>query len=336
MADSISLRPLRVEDAPAMTAVLADASLYEFTGGQPPTAAELEQRYAVQARGHSADHAEEWLNHLVLLNPQMPPDRAPEPIGFVQATIPRNGEPTEIAWVIGTSWQGRGIAGHACALLLRDLAARGVRHVIAHIHPEHQASQHIATGLGLTPTSTVVDGEERWEGHLAGTITTERLRLRPPDRADAGAVLRLLRNPRTTEHNPADALRDVTETRRLMDRWKLHWQQHGIGYHAVTGQASDELIGICGVKAMTVQGQPVANLLSRIDPAHWGVGIATEATTAVIAQSQSHWPDRPVIARIRPENHASARVAVKLGLVRAPELDDVGEDGPDHLFISPR
>lgn len=330
MTASVSLRLLRVEDASAMAAVLADPSLYEFTGGRPPSATELERQYAVQARGHSADDSEEWLNRLVLLGARR------EPVGYVQATVPRDGGPGEIAWVIGTPWQGRGIAGHACALLLRELTRRGVRRVIAHVHPDHRASQRVAAGLGMEPTGTVVDGEVRWEGRLPAALTTRRFRLRPPDRADVGAVLELLQNPRATEHNPADALRDPTEVRRLMDQWRAHWRQHGIGYYAVTWAGGDELIGICGVKAMTVQGRPVANLLTRIDPARWGEGIATEATLAVLAQCQSQWPERPVIARIRPQNHASARVAVKLGLVRDPELDEDGEDGPDHLYISPR
>lgn len=329
MTDSVTLRPLEAEDAAAMTSVLADPSLYEFTGGRPPTTAELQRQYTVQARGHSADGSEEWINHLVLLGPHR------QPVGFVQATIPRNGGPTEIAWVIGRAWQGRGIAGHACALLLRELARRGVHRVIAHIHPGHQASQRIASSLGLAPTGTVVEGEVRWEGRLAGTLTTERLRLRPPDRADAGTVLGLLQDPRATAHNPADALRRPEEARQLMDRWAGHWQHHGIGYYAVTWKEADELVGICGVKAMTLRGRPVANLLSRIGPAHWDAGIATEATLAVIAQSRTHWPDRPVVARIRPENHASARVAAKLGLVRAPELDEDGQDGPDHLYVTP-
>lgn len=159
-AHTVSLRPVSVEDATVMTAVLADPSLYQFTGGQPPTVDELERRYAVQARGHSADHSEAWLNHLVLLGPRR------EAVGYVQATIPGQGEPTEIAWVIGAPWQRRGIAGHACALLLQELASRGVRRLIAHIHPDHLASQRIATGLGMTPSGTVVDGEIRWEGSL--------------------------------------------------------------------------------------------------------------------------------------------------------------------------
>ena len=43
--ERIRLCPLEVSDAGEMASVLADASLYEFTGGEPPTVAELEERY---------------------------------------------------------------------------------------------------------------------------------------------------------------------------------------------------------------------------------------------------------------------------------------------------
>lgn len=45
-------------------------------------------------------------------------------------------------------------------------------------------------------------------------------------------------------------------------------------------------------------------------------------------------PARP--DRLEPANPASARVAVRAGLVRAPELDADGDDGPDHLSTSAR
>jgi len=47
----IQLSPLTVHHAPAMVSVLADPSLYLFTGGTPPTLEELTARYARQAVG---------------------------------------------------------------------------------------------------------------------------------------------------------------------------------------------------------------------------------------------------------------------------------------------
>lgn len=157
-ADVLHLRPLVVADAEVMAHVLADPSLYEFTGGEPPTREELARRYAIQVRGRSADGSERWINSIIVLGT--------EPIGFVQATIPVNGGPAEIAWVVGRRWQGRGHAGRAAQLLVDDLAGQGIVCVVAHIHPGHHASQRIAAGLGLNPTTTVVDGEVRWTGPL--------------------------------------------------------------------------------------------------------------------------------------------------------------------------
>ncbi len=161
MDELLALRPLTVADARVMTAVLADPTLYAFTGGRPPTEDDLTRRYQAQARGHSADGTEQWLNLLVLLG------AAREPIGYVQATIPADGSSTEVAWVIGRPWQGHGHAVRAARLLLDHLAERGVRDVVAHIHPEHHASNRVATRLGLRPTTTVLDGEVRWTGSPA-------------------------------------------------------------------------------------------------------------------------------------------------------------------------
>lgn len=144
-----------------MATVLADPSLYEFTGGEPPSVSELEERYTYQTRGGPADGCEEWVNLVVVLDPDA------QPMGYVQATIPTNGEPTEIAWVIGQPWQGQGYATRAAQLLVDHLAGRGVQALVAHIHPHHSASQAIASRLGLRPTAVVVDGETRWEGALS-------------------------------------------------------------------------------------------------------------------------------------------------------------------------
>lgn len=140
-----------------MAVVLADPSLYEFTGGEPPKVDELERQYSFQTRGESPDGSEEWVNHVVVLEP------GEEPIGYVQATIPRDGSPAEIAWVIGKPWQGHGYAIQATQLLVDQLAKRGVRQLVAHIHPDHAASQAIARRVGLSPTDTVIEGEIRWE-----------------------------------------------------------------------------------------------------------------------------------------------------------------------------
>ena len=39
----------------------------------------------------------------------------------------------------------------------------GIARVTAHIHPDNAPSEGVARALGLAPTTTVVDGEVRWE-----------------------------------------------------------------------------------------------------------------------------------------------------------------------------
>jgi RimJ/RimL family protein N-acetyltransferase len=67
----------------------------------------------------------------------------------------------------------------------------------------------------------------------------------------------------------------------------------------------------------------------------WGHGVASEAASVVVDWALARSPALPVIARVRPENVASARVAIKAGLSRAEGLDTLGEDGLDQIFVSP-
>lgn len=157
------LRPLTVDDAAEMTRVLADPGLYEFTGGEPPTRDGLERRYRAQAAGRSPDGTQRWINEAVVVDGAL--------VGYVQATVPVDGGPAEIAWVVGAPWQGRGYAAAATGLLLDRLADDGVDSVIAHIHPRHVASQRVAARVGMSVTDVVVDGEVRWHrrnGHTPG------------------------------------------------------------------------------------------------------------------------------------------------------------------------
>jgi RimJ/RimL family protein N-acetyltransferase len=46
----------------------------------------------------------------------------------------------------------------------------------------------------------------------------------------------------------------------------------------------------------------------------------------------AHGPRHPIIARVRPDNVASTRVATRVGLRRAAHLDNDGEDALDWIY----
>ena len=151
------LEPLRIEHAEPMALALADPRLHAFIGGAPDTAPQLRSRYARMLAGPS-DPAESWCNWVIRLRENR------ELTGTVQATVgpDADGLRAEIAWVIGTPWQRRGIATEAARALVDWLAHQPVHAVIAHIHPDHYASAAVASAAGLTPTTELHDGEVRW------------------------------------------------------------------------------------------------------------------------------------------------------------------------------
>lgn len=167
----------------------------------------------------------------------------------------------------------------------------------------------------------------------AAVLLTERLTLRRPIPTDAHVILAIHADPRACEHNPSDALGTLQEAEALLARWHEHWERHGFGYWVVEPTADPSApIGFCGVKWMRLHERRVLNLFYRLDPAAWAHGLASEAATRVVAWTLESYRDVPVVARVRPANAASHRVATRAGLRRMPELDTSGEDGPDWIY----
>ncbi|WP_043636707.1 GNAT family N-acetyltransferase [Nonomuraea candida] len=167
------------------------------------------------------------------------------------------------------------------------------------------------------------DGEE---------LLTARLSLRPPAPGDIDAILAVHSDPATCLHNPSDALSSREEAAELFQRWDAHWRRLGYGYWVVRRRDAGGTLGFCGTKLMELDGASVLNLFYRFAVSSWGQGVAGEAATAVVGWVTERVPDLPVIARVRPANAASQRVALRAGLVRAEHLDVAGEDGLDWIF----
>jgi RimJ/RimL family protein N-acetyltransferase len=175
------LHPLAVKHAEEMAAALGDPALHRFTGGAPSSVADLRRRYAAMIAGPGRP-GESWLNWVVALDGVAVDgvavdgvavdgvavdgaalDGAPL-VGWVQATVV-DGD-ADVAWVVGTPWQRRGIAVEAAAAMVAWLDGNGVHAVSAWIHPGHEASIGVARALRLEVTDEVVDGEVRWQRRL--------------------------------------------------------------------------------------------------------------------------------------------------------------------------
>ncbi|MDJ1131441.1 GNAT family N-acetyltransferase [Streptomyces iconiensis] len=159
--DRLTLLPLLVEHASAMAEVLDDPDLHTFTGGTPASPEALRTRYVRLVAG-SPHPSVRWCNWVIRLR------ASAQLTGTVQATVTETfeGYEAEVAWVVGTPWQARGIATEAARALVTWLEHAPIHRVVAHIHPRHHASAAVATAAGLTPTQRHHDGETRWERTL--------------------------------------------------------------------------------------------------------------------------------------------------------------------------
>ncbi len=158
--------------------------------------------------------------------------------------------------------------------------------------------------------------------------------MRCPTIDDVDAIFAIHNHPETCVHNPSDALTEPDEAHQLFDRWNAQWERCGYGYWAVVRLGEAQPFGFCGIKPMELHGHEVLNLFCRFAPAGWGKGYASEATAAVVGWASDNVPHLPLIARIRPDNIASQRLAIRAGLSHAEHLDGPGYDGFDWIYTA--
>ena len=153
--ERLELRPIYRDDARSLFRVLSDPALYEYTGGSPPASVDvLSEFYASRETRRSPDGTELWFNWILRLRD------SGLCIGYVQATVAP--ALADVAWVVGTPWQGSGYASEAAKAVVEWLGALGVTRIRAKINPRHIASQKVAIHAGLQRTSEVSEDEEVW------------------------------------------------------------------------------------------------------------------------------------------------------------------------------
>ncbi len=152
-------------------------------------------------------------------------------------------------------------------------------------------------------------------------LRTERLRMRPPTLSDVARVAALYGDPRVYQHDPAGA-KSYTATEARVRADIAGWERDGIGYWIV--ELDGRLAGVAGVMPVTLPSGCFWNVYYRFAPETWGLGIASEAVRAALAQAREAVPGRSFVVRTRPRNVAAIRLAERLGLTRASELDGDG------------
>ncbi|WP_294080538.1 GNAT family protein [Sphingomonas sp.] len=144
------LRPRRVEDADALHASYADPDLMTYWSGPPHTDIE-------QTRADFVRHASDWRAWAITLRGD---DSA---IGVVAAGEKRQGNVSELGYLLARTHWRTGIAREAVSAVIDRIFAEGQRRVFADTDSDNSSSRALLERLGFT-----LEGHLRgeWETHL--------------------------------------------------------------------------------------------------------------------------------------------------------------------------
>ena len=149
-------------------------------------------------------------------------------------------------------------------------------------------------------------------------LETTRLVLRPQQASDEAALIKLWTDPQAMlymggpRHEALIRSEFAGVTRQpLAQRYDL-WP--------VIEKATGRVVGHCGLLDKEVDGANEIELVYVIDPAAWGRGYASEIGQALIEYAFAALGLKRLIALIEPENSASMRVAIKLGMALEKEV----------------
>ncbi len=161
---------------------------------------------------------------------------------------------------------------------------------------------------------------------LAPTLETERLRLRSFRKSDLDDYAALKADPEVLRYlggggaEPWDRGRSWRHMAFLLG----HWQLGAIGMWAVEHKETGVFLGTIGFAEP--EGWPGCELAWILARHAWGYGYATEGARAALDFAFNVLKKERVISLIHPENHASIRVAERLGQRLLNRVQHIGRE----------
>jgi RimJ/RimL family protein N-acetyltransferase len=155
-------------------------------------------------------------------------------------------------------------------------------------------------------------------------IETDRLLLRPFTLDDTDNLLRIFADPEAMRFYAA------TKTRQQTIEW-IQWSirsydEHGFGLWAVVLKEAAQFVGQCGlVFQRDVAGRDEPEIGYALMREQWNKGLATEAACACRDFAFGTLGRTHLVSLIDPANHASKRVAEKVGMSLETEIERWGK-----------
>jgi len=162
---------------------------------------------------------------------------------------------------------------------------------------------------------------------------TERLIIRHFARSDFEALYEIMKKPEVMyawEHGFSES-----ETHDWIDRQINRYHDDGYGYFAVVQKESGKLIGQAGLLKNAVNGDSIVEIGYIFDDTVWGNGYALEACHSCVDLALKYYRIDKLYATIRPENTASAKLTLKLGMMKIGEFEKFyqGKAMPHDIYL---
>lgn len=142
---------------------------------------------------------------------------------------------------------------------------------------------------------------------------SERLRLRQLDLDDAAFMLTLVNDPSWLRNIGDRGVRSLEDARDYLRKGPIDMvARHGFGLYAIELKSGEGPLGICGL--IKRDSLPDVDIGYALLPEYVGQGYAIEAARATLALARERFRLNRLIAITTPENEASARLLVKLGM----------------------
>jgi RimJ/RimL family protein N-acetyltransferase len=142
-------------------------------------------------------------------------------------------------------------------------------------------------------------------------LETARLRLRGWCDEDLPTLARWNADPVVMRHMGREPM-TLAESAAALDRYRRHWDEHGFGLWAAELLSTGDLVGRIGLSYHRAwPDDPELGWL--IDPAHAGLGLATEGGAAGVEYGFGVLGAQRLVSICTEENAASRRVMAKLG-----------------------
>src|SRR5262249_8336012 len=147
-------------------------------------------------------------------------------------------------------------------------------------------------------------------------LETERLLLREFVMDDVEVFYCLGTDPVVTRYTGDGGFTTIEQAREVLCARPLaDYRKYGFGRWACVLKQSGAVIGFAGLTCL--EDLKEVDLGYRLLPAHWGAGLATEASRATIRYGFDKLDLAEIIGLVAPENVASVRVLEKCGLTFA-------------------